>query len=253
MLNSVANVDYREFMERIRDASVDLVLTDPPYWTLDKWREVGTTTRLGGNREESKRRGWFETIDKDGLEYLMREIYRILKPDRHAVVMCDGQTLRYLLPMVDLGFSYVKPLVWDKAYSGMGYHFRCRHEYLVLFDKGKNRKPNDLSVADVFTHRPVRNGYPTEKPVALMEDIIKALTNEGEVVLDPFCGSGSTLVAAKKLGRQYIGNDISSDAFAITTNRLSGGVICSASVSRSLVCRAMLMRTSTRHPLDGQT
>lgn len=219
----IHNLDYREFLATIPNESVDLILTDPPYWTLNKWRKIGTTTRLGGHRDENRQIGWFETIDEAGLLTLMKEIFRVLKYDRHAVVMCDGQTLRYLLPMVDIGYSYVKPLVWDKINPGMGYHFRCRHEYLVLFDKGHNRKPNDLSVPDVLTIPYLRGGYPTEKPFHLMKIVVENLSNEGEIVVDPFCGSGSAMKAAKVLNRAYIGNDISPEAVSLTNSRLSEG------------------------------
>lgn len=66
-----------------------------------------------------------------------------------------------------------------------------------------------------------RTGYPTQKPILLLEQIIKIVTDEGDVVLDPFCGSGTTLVAAKLLNRKYIGIDISPDAINLTNSRLS--------------------------------
>jgi site-specific DNA-methyltransferase (adenine-specific) len=65
-----------------------------------------------------------------------------------------------------------------------------------------------------------RIGYPTQKPILLLERIIKIATNKGDLVLDPFCGSGTTLIAAKLLGRQYIGIDISHDAVRLTNQRL---------------------------------
>ena len=64
-------------------------------------------------------------------------------------------------------------------------------------------------------------GYPTQKPVALLERIIKASSNQGDVVLDPFCGSGTTLRAAKTLGRKYIGIDQNPEAIRISENRLN--------------------------------
>jgi len=67
-----------------------------------------------------------------------------------------------------------------------------------------------------------RTGYPTQKPVALLERIIAASSNPGDVVLDPFCGSGTTLVAAERLGRRWIGMDTSPDAVAIAQGRLEG-------------------------------
>ena len=65
-----------------------------------------------------------------------------------------------------------------------------------------------------------RTGYPTQKPILLLERIIQLTTDEGDLVLDPFCGSGTTLVAAQLLHRKYIGIDISSDAITLTRQRL---------------------------------
>lgn len=69
-----------------------------------------------------------------------------------------------------------------------------------------------------------RAGYPTQKPLLLLERIISLATNEGDSVLDPFCGSGTTLVAAQSLGRTAIGIDVSEDAVALTKTRLNGSV-----------------------------
>ncbi|GAB7140685.1 site-specific DNA-methyltransferase [Deferribacterales bacterium RsTz2092] len=69
-----------------------------------------------------------------------------------------------------------------------------------------------------------RVGYPTQKPLILLEQLIKLVTDEGDVVLDPFCGSGTTLVAAKILGRNYIGFDISEDAIQLVKKRLENPV-----------------------------
>ena len=66
-----------------------------------------------------------------------------------------------------------------------------------------------------------RVGYPTQKPVALLERIVKASSNQGDVVLDSFCGSGTTLVAAKTLGRKYIGIDQNPEAVRIAQSRLN--------------------------------
>ena len=67
-----------------------------------------------------------------------------------------------------------------------------------------------------------RVGYPTQKPLKLLERIISASSNPGDIVLDPFCGSGTTLVAAHKLGRRYIGIDINPDAVDLSVKRLKG-------------------------------
>jgi len=69
-----------------------------------------------------------------------------------------------------------------------------------------------------------RVGYPTQKPLLLLEQIIKLVTNEGDVVLDPFCGSGTTCVAAKLLGRQYIGIDQSNEAVELSNSRIGNPI-----------------------------
>lgn len=201
--------------------SVDCIVTDPPYWTLDRWREVGTTTRLGGHNDPDKRSGWFNTISQDELWEFMCEAARILKPKTHAYIMGDGQVLRWLLGYAEeAGFSNCKPVVWDKVNQGMGYHYRCRHEYFVMLDKGKNRRLNSLSTPDVWTVKTIRTDFPTEKPVDLMEIPISHSTAEGEIVLDPFCGSGSTLIAAQRLGRKAVGIEIDEKSCEVAAGRL---------------------------------
>ncbi len=196
-------------LAEIETESIDLIFTDPPYWTLNKWRNIGSTTRLGGHRDKSKQSGWFETITEEELWELLVECYRVLKRDRHAFIMCDGQTLKNVLGYVEeAGFNYYKPIVWDKVNQGMGYHLRSRHEFIVLLDKGKNRQPKNLGLPDIVSIPYVRGGYPTEKPVELPLFFIEQYARKGEMVLDPFFGSGSTLAAAKIAGCQYSGNFI---------------------------------------------
>ena len=72
-----------------------------------------------------------------------------------------------------------------------------------------------------FCKKKARTGYPTQKPLALLYRIIKASSNEGDIVLDPFCGSGTTCVAANNLGRYYIGIDQNPDAIRIAEGRLA--------------------------------
>ena len=69
-----------------------------------------------------------------------------------------------------------------------------------------------------------RTGYPTQKPILLLEQIIKIVTDPGDIVLDPFCGSGTTLVAAKLLGRNYVGIDMSEEAIELTKDRLKNPI-----------------------------
>lgn len=232
------------FLEQMPDASVDCIVTDIPYWTLDQHRNIGTTTRLGGHRDAEKRTGWFETIDQTETYECLCQFARILPKSGHAWVMCDGKTLGYVLGFVnegETGFKYVKPYpVLKRARGGgyrqgLGYHLRGAHEYAVLCEKGRRRFPTELeSRPDIFA--PIWSGdaetkpftpdgkpYSTAKPFELMSDLIQLSSARGETVIDPFCGSGTTGVAALALGRKFIGFDRSEYAIATTTKRLGEG------------------------------
>lgn len=214
--------DAFAFLSGLENNSVDMVFTDPPYWTLNKWRNVGTTTRLGGNSDVDKQTGWFETIDSNELWDLMCEFHRVLKKDRHAFIMCDGQTLKWVLGYAEeAGFSYFKPLIWDKVSLGMGYHFRNRHEFIVMLDKGKNRKPKNLSLPDIFTFPMVKNRYPTQKPFDLIDLFVTQFTEENEMVIDPFFGSGTVASSCQINKRNFKGSDTSDLAHKYTNERLS--------------------------------
>jgi len=118
------------------------------------------------------------------------------------------------------GFKFWKPLVWDKQRIGMGYHYRSRYEFILFFEKGK-RKLTDLGVPDVIQAARIHNGYPTEKPVAVSEVLVRQSTQPSELVVDPFMGSGSVGVAATRLGRNFAGSDICDEAVRVTRARLA--------------------------------
>lgn len=217
-----------QFISELEANSVDMIFTDPPYWTLNKWRDVGTTTRLGGNGDKDKQTGWFDTIDSEELWQLMLEMFRVLKNNRHAFIMCDGQTLKWVLGYAEeAGFNYYKPLVWDKVSLGMGYHLRNRHEFIVMLDKGKNRKPKSFSIPDIITVPMIKGGYPTEKPQPLIDLFVEQFTEENELVIDPFFGSGVVAVSCKDFGRRFKGSDISDTAFNHAQSRLNAQTLFS--------------------------
>jgi site-specific DNA-methyltransferase (adenine-specific) len=144
----------------------------------------------------------------------------VLKPDTHFYLFCDAETMFVAKPEAErAGFKFWKPLVWDKRTIGMGYHYRARYEFILFFEKGK-RRLNDLGVADIITVPRIHRGYPAEKPVKVSEVVIGQSSQAGDVVADPFMGSGSVGVAALKLGRRFIGTDLNPDAVAHSTQRL---------------------------------
>jgi len=122
------------------------------------------------------------------------------------------------------GFKFWKPLIWDKRTIGMGYHYRARYETILFFEKGK-RRLNDLAVPDVIEAPRVRGGYPTEKPVEVAEVLVRQSSQAGDLVVDPFMGSGAFGVAAVGGGRSFAGADLAEEACRTAHSRLinSGG------------------------------
>ena len=198
--------------------SVDLLITDPAYESLEKHRAVGTTTRLKHSKSSSN--DWFKVFPNARFGELFDEVFRVLRRDTHFYLFCDAETMFIAKPVAErAGFRFWKPLVWDKRTIGMGYHYRARYEFILFFEKGK-RRLNDLGIADVISVPRIHRGYPAEKPVAVSEILVTQSSQPGEVVADPFMGSGSVGVAAVKLGRRFLGTDLNPEAVRLSAERL---------------------------------
>jgi site-specific DNA-methyltransferase (adenine-specific) len=216
--------DAVSYLRTLPAESVDLLVTDPAYESLEKHRAVGTTTRLKVSAGSSNT--WFSIFPNARFGELFAEVHRVLKRDTHFYLMCDPETAFIAKPIAEAaGFKFWKPLVWNKSSIGMGYHYRAQYEFVLFFEKGKRRLA-DLGIADVLTVPRIRGGYPAEKPSALFEVLIGQSCDAGALVVDPFMGSGSVGVAALKLGRRFAGNDVSPDSLKLTRERLltGGGV-----------------------------
>ena len=198
--------------------SVDLLITDPAYESLEKHRAIGTTTRLKHSKSSSN--DWFTIFPNARFAELFEQVYRVLKRDSHFYLLCDAETMFVAKPEAErAGFKFWKPLVWDKRSIGMGYHYRARYELILFFEKGK-RRLNDLGIADIIAVPRIRGGYPAEKPAEVAEVLIGQSSEKGDVVADPFMGSGSVGVAAARLGRRFLGNDLNPEAVVIAAQRL---------------------------------
>ena len=199
--------------------SVDLLITDPPYESLEKHRAIGTTTRLKHSKSSSN--DWFAIFPNERFGELFAEAFRVLRRNTHFYLLCDAETMFIAKPAAEAaGFRFWKPLVWDKRSIGMGYHYRARYEFILFFEKGK-RRLNDLGVADVISVPRIRGGYPAEKPPEVAEVLIAQSSHPGELVIDPFMGSASVGVAALRLGRRFLGNDLNPEAVQVAAQRLS--------------------------------
>lgn len=210
--------DAVDWLRELPNASVDLIVTDPPYESLEKHRAVGTTTRLKHSKASSN--DWFDIFPNDRFHELFVELYRVLKKNSHFYLYCDQETMFVAKPIAEsVGFRFWKPLVWDKMKIGMGYHYRARYELILFFEKGK-RKLNNLSIPDIIQVPRIYRGYPTEKPVEVSEILISQSAESEAIVIDPFMGSGSTGIASVKLDCHFMGNDIGSEALEVTRERL---------------------------------
>lgn len=217
--------DAMELCATIPDESVDVIITDPPYWTLDRWRNVGTTTRLGGHRNKDEQRDemFFQTIDYDYLWRIFLDWDRILKLDGHLYIFCDDQIAPILMNWIreakdEHRFGECHMLIWDKVNQGMGYHYRRRYECIIFAWREpregvrgfQKRKLADLGIPDVLTAKRIVNGYPTEKPAEIVRTLVTQSARNGETILDPFAGSGVLYAASPEaMSLNVILNDLS--------------------------------------------
>jgi site-specific DNA-methyltransferase (adenine-specific) len=217
-LFDLSALDAVEWLRRQPAESIDLLVTDPAYESLEKHRAIGTTTRLKHSKASSN--DWFTVFPNARFGELFAEAFRVLKRNTHLYLFCDAETMFVAKPEAErAGFHFWKPLVWDKQTIGMGYHYRARYEFILFFEKGK-RRLNDLGVADVIAVPRVHRGYPAEKPSAVSEVLINQSTVPGELIADPFMGSGSVGVAALRAGRRFTGTDLNAEAVRLTADRL---------------------------------
>jgi site-specific DNA-methyltransferase (adenine-specific) len=235
--------DCVEWIKTLADRSVALCVMDPAYESLEKHRAKGTTTRLKVSDASSNE--WFPIFRNERFPEMMRELHRVLAKDAHLYVMADEETtFEHTKPTGQAaGFKWWKALDWvktgahadeddpmrilhpselelDDVAIGMGYHWRNSKEHIGFLEKGKRRLLH-LGWPDVLPVPRVRNGYPTEKPVALLSKLIENSSLPGELVIDLFNGSGSTGEAALRLGRDYAGADVKDTAIASARVRLA--------------------------------
>jgi site-specific DNA-methyltransferase (adenine-specific) len=212
--------DAVEWLSRQPRGSADLCITDPAYESLEKHRAVGTTTRL--RESEASSNSWFPVVPNAYFAEFIIQLYRVMRMNSHTYVVLDWETKYVVKPLAErAGFRFANELVWDKLLMGMGYHYRHRVEYILFLEKG-DRAVKDLGVDNVLAFPRVRGpaAYPTEKPVEMLEVLVKQSSVPGERVIDPFMGSGSTGAAAARHGCHFLGTDIHPPAYTRATETL---------------------------------
>ena len=212
-------MDCLEGMKAIPDNNIDLIVTDPPYKTTQRGSSGGTGGIL---KEEMTKRGKvFKHNDIEFNEWLP-ELYRVLKDTGHAYIMSNNKNLKDMLIEIEkAGFSIYKTLIWAKNSPITNMFYMDSHEYIIFCRKGKAKRINNCGTKSVLNVDNPRNKvHPTEKPVELMEILINNSSQEGELVLDPFIGSGTTAIACINTNRNYIGFELDKQYYDIANVRI---------------------------------
>jgi DNA modification methylase len=205
-IDQIHHGDCIEVMRAMPENSVDFILTDPPY--LVNYRD-----RSGRSIQNDADDRW--------LKPAMREAYRVLKHDRVAIMFYGWTRIdKFFEAWLAAGFQPVGHIVFRKAYSSKSRFFRYQHEQAYLLAKGRPPLPKQ-PLGDVMDMPYSGNVlHPTQKPVGALLPLIRSFTLSGEVVLDPFAGSGSSCVAALQLGRDYVGIEKDEKYIQVATERL---------------------------------
>jgi site-specific DNA-methyltransferase (adenine-specific) len=217
---TIVEQDCIAFLRRLEDESVDLIVTDPAYSGMNRHMRFGHG-RIVGHYGKPDNARWFREFDDDPETYrvFLAECRRVLRNDRHIYIMFDSYSLLSLGALVREHFEVKGLIVWDKVALGMGHYFRRRHEQIVFASKGK-RRVTRRDLPDVWRVPRIRRAaYPTQKPVALFELMLAASAEAGDIVCDPFCGSGPAAVAALRMGCQFTGADIDPVAVQLSRSR----------------------------------
>lgn len=215
-----------EQLKLLDDNSIDLIVTDPPYKTTSR----GNAGNSGGMLQKSinKKGQVFAYNNIDCSEYAP-EFYRVLKDGSHCYVMTNHVNLiKMLNTFTNCGFHFIKCLIWDKGNKIMGQYYMSQFEYIMFFRKGKGIKINHCGTSDILSYPNIKtkdengnNLHDTEKNVDLMEVLVNNSSKEGEIVLDPFMGIGSTGIAAIRNNRKFIGIEIDKKYYDVAVQRIA--------------------------------
>ena len=206
-LNTIYLGKCAPLMALMPENSIDLIVTDPPYLVNYHCRDGRS---IAGD------------INGDWLEPSFTQMYRILRPDSFAVSFYGWNHVdQFMSAWRKAGFRIVGHFAFVKHYASRRGFTEARHECAYLLAKGKPRKP-DNALPDVMPWSRYTGNrlHPTQKPLEILRPLIRNYSDIGDVVLDPFAGSGSTLLAAQQLRRSWIGMERDSTYYRNAMKRL---------------------------------
>lgn len=205
--NTIINGDCLKVLPQIPSNSIHMVLVDPPY--LVSYRD-----RTGRSIKNDDNDMW--------LKPAFAELYRVLTKNSYAVSFYGWPHIdRFMDAWKSAGFRIIGHLIFPKRYTSTTRHLRYQHEQAYLLAKGYPKEPA-YPIGDVIDF--VYSGnklHPTEKPLSALLPLVETFSKPGETVLDSFAGSGSSLAAAKALGRKYIGIEMDATYHKLASERLA--------------------------------
>ena len=227
------NGDCLKVLKEIPNNSVDLVVTDPPY------NISGTASNIelhGKGVNISEFGKWDYEFNPD---IFLKEMHRILKKDGQIYIFSSDKLLgKYMDGFTKYGFHYRQLLVWwkDNLMPRIRqFLWRSGTEYILYAGREKTDKSTDYTfnwqgqnemknlITTHILNGKERTEHPTQKPLEIITKLIKVSSNEGDTILDPFLGSGTTMVAARDLRRSCIGIELEKKYCEIAKKRLNWG------------------------------
>ncbi len=214
--------DCLELMKEIPDKSIDLVVTDPPYKIIKGGDSNGKNSKrpqgiLKGSRNLFK----YQNIK---ISDWMDELYRVLKEDSHIYIFTNLTNLKEMLDeSLKTGFKIHNILIWEKNNCTPSQFYMKNCEYVLFLRKGKAKYINNIGSSKTvhkFNNIIGKKKHPCEKPVDLLQFYILNSSQENDIVLDPFMGSGSTGVACVNTNRKFIGMELDENYYQITEKRI---------------------------------
>lgn len=211
MIN-LCNENCFEYMKLMNKNSVDLILTDPPY---------------GMKFQSHRRKTVYDKIENDDnvdfLDKMFSDFNRILKDNSAIYVFCSWHNVDSFKSKFEKYFKLKNILVWVKNNHGSGdlkAQYAPKYEFILYGNKGRRNFENGRNEDVLFFNKTNNKYHPTEKPVELLEFLIKNSSKENELVFDPFAGSGSTGVACINTNRKFLGVEINNVYFDIAKQRI---------------------------------
>lgn len=215
-MNTIYNESCMDTIGRMQDCSIDCIITDPPY---------GISYQSARRTDKEQ---WKPKIANDEQPYTewIKPVFDKLKDGGRLICFYRWDVQDdFLAAISDAGFTVKSQIVWDKVVHGMGDlkgEFAPQHELMIYATKGRYEFSGKRPKTVYRTQRvqPELLVHPNEKPVNLLQAIIRDISVKGELIYEPFCGSGSTVIACQQEQRKFIGSELSEDYVRIANKRL---------------------------------